>query len=219
MLGTKRSRKQLAFDRDESRARDPRMLRISCVPLRASHIGARKRADPKSTAPKPWRDKRARSKRALPTSVCGSSVSRVPSRRERVEHPIMFARAARARSELRHEPFTPHVDDDDITFRARRRVPRSSASQAWLIAGVLLTIAVGLGYSAFQLGPQEKPRAKSSGHESRVTEQKRTTHTAQRGWRRSTAEDRARHAAASRATPSCSSSIRRSPPPRRAWLS
>lgn len=49
-----------------------------------------------------------------------------------------------------------HVDDDDITFRAASMKSRSSAGQAWLIAGVLLTIALGLGYSAFQLWTQEK---------------------------------------------------------------
>jgi chemotaxis protein MotB len=69
-----------------------------------------------------------------------------------------------------------HVDEDDITFRASPSRARSSAGQAWLIAGVLLTIAVGLAYSAYQLWTQEKAtREKLAVTNVELTEQKRAS--------------------------------------------
>src|SRR5690349_10369994 len=52
------------------------------------------------------------------------------------------------------------VNDDDITFRAAPKSARSSASQAWLISAVLLTIAGGLAYAAYELWSQERVTSK-----------------------------------------------------------
>jgi len=68
------------------------------------------------------------------------------------------------------------VNDDDITFRAAPKSARASASQAWLVSAVLLTLAGGLAYAAYELWSQERvTRKELSATKTELATQQRTS--------------------------------------------